>query len=233
MERILSFGAGLQTTALAVLIDRGELKVDGVVFADTGTEKPETYWYIENYIKPMLPVPLQIVRAKLGSIYDYCWNIQDLPSVRPRHRWCTDKFKIRPIKKLTGRNVNTLIGFSLDEASRRKNWPNESYPLIEMQMTASDCHSLILSHGLPVPLKSSCFICPFQPVVEWNWLKNHHYEIFQRALDLEAHYHERKPEMKDNYGLLRGTPLWRLKEGIQPEMFQVGEMSCWSGYCGH
>ena len=53
-KRILSFGGGLQTTALAIMVAKGELEVDEVIFADTGAEKPETYWYMENYTKPML-----------------------------------------------------------------------------------------------------------------------------------------------------------------------------------
>ena len=54
MEKILACGAGLQTTALVILIAERKLEVDAVVFADTGGEKPETYFYLDNYIKPLL-----------------------------------------------------------------------------------------------------------------------------------------------------------------------------------
>ncbi|MGI0079676.1 MAG: phosphoadenosine phosphosulfate reductase family protein, partial [Nitrososphaerales archaeon] len=43
----LSFGAGVQTTAL-LLTD----EFDEIIFADTGAEMPETYDYIEKYVKP-------------------------------------------------------------------------------------------------------------------------------------------------------------------------------------
>jgi len=254
MKRILSFGGGLQTTALAIMVAKGELEVDEVVFADTGAEKPETYWYIENYIWSTHPETLKnkpifneigilftIVRKErssyyLPNLYDHCFNRADIPGIPVRE--CTVKYKARPIKKLTTANVSMLIGFSVDEAHRakRKNevrWKECRYPLIERQITASDCRSIIVSFGLPIPIKSSCYICPFQKVIEWNWLKNNHPDLFQKALDLEAHYHQRKPEFKDTFGLLGGTPLWKMKKGIQPEMFQLQERSCWSGHCGH
>jgi len=241
MKRILSFGGGLQTTALAILVAQGKLQVDEVVFADTGCEKPETYWYMENYIKPLFEevrIPFTIVKSEVkkevGGLYQYYWQRRDIPSIIRRE--CTDHFKIRPMNKYNGKDdICLIIGFSLDEAHRAEHnrHKNPEFPLIEKQLDAKACRCLISDYGLPVPLKSSCYICQFQPVIEWNWLKNNHPELFQKALDLENRYHERKPEMRDNSGLLRGTPLWRMREGLQPEMFQSGEYSCWSGHCGH
>ena len=110
---------------------------------------------------------------------------------------------------------------------------HKHFPLIEMGMFSNDSINYIARYGFPVPLKSACWFCIFQHVSEWNWLKNHHPDLFQKALDLEARYHERKPNMKKQYGLLSGTPLWRLKEGLQPEMMIPGLRSCDSGYCSH
>ena len=56
--------------------------------------------------------------------------------------------------------------------------------------------------------------------------------MFDKALDLEKHYHERRPDMID-FGLVRGMPLRRLKNGVQPEMFADIGYACWSGHCGH
>ncbi len=38
MKRILSFGGGLQTTAMAVMVAKGELQIDKAIFSDTGGE---------------------------------------------------------------------------------------------------------------------------------------------------------------------------------------------------
>lgn len=141
------------------------------------------------------------------------------------------------MKKRFPKDVHMLIGFSIDEAHRaerkRTLWTSESYPLIEMGLTATDCVRIIQEHGLVVPLKSSCYFCPFQPFIEWNWLKNNHPELFKKALLLEENYYLRKPEKRNEFGLLRGTPLWKVKNGLQPEMLIPGEQSCWSGHCGH
>ncbi len=233
MDRILSFGGGLQTTALAIMIAKGELEVDALVFADTGVEKPETYWYIENYIKPMLKVPFITVNSHLGDLYTHCWDDKIIPSVI--HRWCTDKFKVRPIEKYLKRKGIIYVGFSSDEVNRAEK-PSRmirQFPLIERGISAKDCARIISDYGWPVPLRSSCYICVFVPYLEWNWLKNNHPDLFEKALALEQRHYERYPHLRNSYGLLRGTPLWRMKEGLQPEMLIGGERSCWSGYCSH
>jgi 3'-phosphoadenosine 5'-phosphosulfate sulfotransferase (PAPS reductase)/FAD synthetase len=241
MDRILSFGAGVQTTALAIMLYERKFQVDAVVFADTGAEKPETYNYLKSYTEPLLSavnIPFITVKTTIpsekGNLYDFLWSRKDLPSIRQRR--CTDHFKIRPIRKLIGKNCIQLIGFSADEinrAEKAKDKEHKCFPLIDMGMKSNDSRDLISQFGWPVPLKSSCYFCIYQPFVEWNWLKNNHPDLFQKALDLEANYHSRTPQMRNSFGLLRGTPLWRVKDGLQPEMLVPGEMSCWEGYCSH
>ena len=61
----LSYGAGMQTFALLVMAEKGEIQIDEVVFADTGMEHPETYDHIERVAKPLcerIGVPFTIVR---------------------------------------------------------------------------------------------------------------------------------------------------------------------------
>lgn len=237
MKRILSFGGGLQTTAMAIMVAKGELEIDMAIFSDTGVEKPETYWYIKNYIKPMFKVPFITVHSHLGDLYTHCWDKKIIPSVI--HRWCTDKFKVRPIEKyLKQESIKDsiiYIGFSSDE-SNRANKPSRmtrQFPLIERGISAIDCVGIISDYGLPVPLRSSCYFCVFAPYTEWNWLKNNYPDLLEKALTLEQRHYERYPHLRNSYGLLRGTPLWKIKNGLQPEMLIPGEYSCWSGHCGH
>ncbi|KKM93235.1 hypothetical protein LCGC14_1210420 [marine sediment metagenome] len=232
MKRILSFGGGLQTTAMAVLIKQGRLNIDEAVFADTGCEKPETYWYIENYIKPL--IDLTILPSENGGLKAYCEKYRIFPSVVDK--WCTRIFKVERLNKYCGDAIQ-LIGFSSDEIRRSENPKLEGkvFPLIEMGISSADCVRIIQNYGLPVPLKSSCYFCCSQRMTEWNWLKIQHPDLFKDALRLENLLYERKPEYKERTGLLMGKPLWKHAEGIQYEipMLSEEEYSCWSGHCGH
>lgn len=146
--RVLSLGAGVQSTTLAFMIEKGEVEpVDCAIFADTQAEPPEVYEWLE-YIKSNVSYPIHIVTAgnleedavkmrvnkKTGEIY---WRNM-LPTfmlkkgiggagIFPRH--CTTDYKIVPIKRkireLLGKDwrkgrVTQLIGISTDEASRMK-----------------------------------------------------------------------------------------------------------------
>jgi len=238
MKRILSFGGGVQTTALAILIAEKELNVDAVVFADTKGEKPETYDYMNNITIPLLEkagIPFHWLTNQSkydgGSLYDYSWNHQFLPAMPTRQ--CSDHFKARVINRAFPK-TQKLIGFSNDEIKRSENPVHKGagFPLLDKNMSGMDCLRLISNYGYPTPTKSSCFFCPFQRPYEWNWMKQKHPELFQKALDLEARMYEKHPRKRHLYGLFGGKPLWKFAEGIQ-QSFDITENSCWSGHCGH
>jgi len=230
LKRILSFGGGLQTTALAIMVAKGEIEVDEVVFADTGAEKPETYWYMENYIKPIIDIT--ILPVENGGLKAYCEKYRIVPSVV--NRWCTRIFKVERLDKYVNRQ-GMMIGFSTDEIQRSLNpiFEGDTFPLIEMGVSSADCSRLISDYGYPVPIKSSCYFCPYQRWPEWNWLKRKHQDLFEDAIRLEALLYERKPEYRHRTGLFGGKPLWKLANGEQYEFGFPEEYSCWSGHCGH
>ena len=66
-SRFLSYGAGMQTFALLVMAEQGDIQIDEVVFADTGGEHPETYAHIEKVAKPIcdrMGIPFITVRMR-------------------------------------------------------------------------------------------------------------------------------------------------------------------------
>jgi len=66
-KRFLSYGAGMQTFALLVMAEKGDLEIDEVIFADTGAEHPETYEHIEKVAKPIcerVGIPFVAVRMR-------------------------------------------------------------------------------------------------------------------------------------------------------------------------
>lgn len=59
--KILSLGAGVQSSALALMIEKGELPmVDAAIFADTMSEPKEVYkWF--DWLKTQVSYPIHIV----------------------------------------------------------------------------------------------------------------------------------------------------------------------------
>ena len=236
--RILSFGAGVQTTALAILAVQGKMPVDVVVFADTKGEKPETYWYMENYTIPLLQhegIRFEWLENQSKydgkSLYDFSIKHQFLPGMPSRQ--CSDHFKARVIHKKFPK-AQKMIGFNTDEIKRSENPIHKGsiFPLLELGYSGSDCVQIIQDYGWMIPTKSSCFFCPFQRPYEWNWLKTRHYDLFHKALELEQAMYDKHPEKRQQYGLFGGKPLWKFAEGIQ-QGFDLQENSCWTGACGH
>lgn len=60
--RILSLGAGVQSTTLALMSARGDLpRLDAAIFADTGWEPAAVYRHLD-WLEPLLPFP--VIRAR-------------------------------------------------------------------------------------------------------------------------------------------------------------------------
>ena len=107
--RYLSFGAGVNSTALYLLLE--DLGIDfEAVFVDTGTEWPETYDYLEyfqdegfsfTWLKPLV--------GGENNLYDYLLKYKIIPS-----RWrrlCTPKFKTDPFYKYIQYPSTVYIGY--------------------------------------------------------------------------------------------------------------------------
>jgi len=127
-----------------------------------------------------------------------------VPSIK--YRWSTRDWKLRPISRyLKSQNypepVICCIGISTDEIQRvnTKHYKGENYtkefPLVDKGLSRHDCLKIILDHGWPVPPKSGCWFCPFQPIPEWNWLYLHDREKYERAKILEQNAQVRHPHV--------------------------------------
>src|SRR5690606_19333493 len=146
--RVLSLGAGVQSTALALMVAHGEFEhtPDCAIFADTGWEPRDVYEHLDR-LEAELPFPLYRVSA--GNIRDEVLQaIQEGRRVAtmPFHvrnpqgkhamlrRQCTSEYKVKPITKkirellglkpgerAAGRvKVQLWMGISLDEIQRMR-----------------------------------------------------------------------------------------------------------------
>jgi 3'-phosphoadenosine 5'-phosphosulfate sulfotransferase (PAPS reductase)/FAD synthetase len=193
----LSYGGGLNSTALAVLIcERALPGFDPCrfLFADTGDEKDETYCYVDTYFKPYLKRhgrTLETVRDKetvLGR-----WERLSVTGSRIL-RVCTDHAKIKPIARLikgSGETDNVqLIGIDAGEPGRasvaRAGELPRRYPLIELGVDRKGCARIIKAAGLPLPVKSGCWHCPFMRRSEVIRLAIDRPDRFERIAELES-----------------------------------------------
>ena len=191
---ILSFGAGVNTVALMVMLIRDEAPLDGVVFADTGGETPDTYESVDfarTYLNQHgIPFTIVQARPRKTDLYGTALRRRVIPSVQ--WRWCTRDFKVNPIHRYyrrIGGHINQYVGIAYDEIHRMKDsrdkYITNLYPLIENQLTRQDCVDLIAEAGLPVPERSGCYFCPFNSTARWLNILESHPSLFDKAIELE------------------------------------------------
>jgi hypothetical protein len=131
-----------------------------------------------------------------SSLYDYSLAERFVP-VRIQ-RWCTDKFKIRPLYAYFERPCEVLIGIDSAEAHRARDSRDKAitnvFPLVERGIDRQGCIEIIEAHGLPVPPKSGCYFCPFQRRSQWVELNRSHPDLWCKAVALDAASQERQRE---------------------------------------
>lgn len=195
--RILSLGAGVQSTTVALMIARGDLPmVDCAIFSDTGWEPRAVYEHLE-WLKSVLPYPVHTVSAgniradaiaKTNSTGQRFASIPWFTLTRSGkkgmgRRQCTKEYKLRPLQKkavelMGGKRprggCEMLVGISFDEAWRSKpsrvQYIRNVFPLLDLQMTRQDCLRWMEERQYPRPPKSSCIGCPFHDDTQWRAL---------------------------------------------------------------
>jgi hypothetical protein len=199
--RVISLGAGVQSTTLLLLANHGELPggpVDYAIFADTGWEPPAVYEHLSR-LEQVSEIP--IIRVSKGNLRDdaldptrrfatmpvFVWN--EHSGEGQVRRQCTHEYKItainRKLRELLGvgprsripaGTVESLLGISLDEVARmkpsREQWVTIRWPLIDKRMTRHDCVLWLERQGYSIPPKSSCIGCPFHGNAYWREMRD-------------------------------------------------------------
>lgn len=187
----LSLGAGVQSTSLALMAERGDLprKPDVAFFSDTGDETEKLYRHLE-WLRGQLSFPVVQIKSELGLIGalrsgDDSARIPCFVGAGGlSSRQCTRNYKIRPIKQairdymgvgrrgyIRPKGVEIWIGISIDEIARVKPsgvaWLHNRHPLIEARMSRRDCIRWTAERQLPRAPKSSCRSCAFRGNESW------------------------------------------------------------------
>jgi hypothetical protein len=145
--RVLSLGAGVQSTTLLLMALEGALpKLDAAIFADTGWEPRRVYDHLERITEAAAGGGVPVLRVSKGSlrrdITDPGHRYASIPyfvrnpdgSEGMGRRQCTSEYKLTPIRRKVremlgapapdfrrvprGRVAEQWVGFSVDEIGR-------------------------------------------------------------------------------------------------------------------
>jgi hypothetical protein len=197
---VVSWGGGVNSTAMLIgMMERG-IRPNWILFADTGGEKPETYefrtrlgsWLFKAGFPPIATVYND---GMYGQLETECLEKHTLPSIAFGFKSCSDKYKRRPQEKAlrlyfpNGEQIRMAIGFDAGESRRATYTETQRYqywfPLIEWGWDREKCIEAIGRAGLPVPVKSACFFCPSSKKAEVLALAKEHPDLFARATAME------------------------------------------------
>ena len=211
----LSLGWGVQSFTIAAMAALGDMDCpDLVLHVDTTWEREATYAYAAA-MTPWLRdrgVHVTVVRDKKAHIPLLRSSRSDLTYTQiptftegngrraQMRRQCTAHWKIytqdmvirrwlREHGYPKGTVVHRLLGISLDEWQRARSSADSqfvlTYPLLERRMTRQDCAAYLQRHGLPIPPKSSCVMCPYHHNAAWVEMKREGGGDWQRACDYD------------------------------------------------
>ena len=146
--RVLSLGAGVQSSTLLLMSHRGLLpKLDLAIFADTGWESESTYVHLEWLKREVASSGMEVWIVSAGNIYEdlldaadgsrrfasipcFCMDNGKMGMLR---RQCTHEYKVTPIRQAVRQYlgiakgqraprdaVEQWIGISTDEGQRMR-----------------------------------------------------------------------------------------------------------------
>lgn len=210
--RVLSLGAGVQSSTLLLMAVHGELQIDRAIFADTQWEPRAVYDWLEELapIAERAGIPVDVVTAgnlredaigragaarRFASLPLHVRNLDGTGGMLRRQ--CTKEYKVRPVQRrlrelgASSRTpVELVIGISRDEAQRQKpsrvKYAEHVYPLVDEKITREDAVGWLASKGYPEPPKSACIGCPFMDNGRWRDLRDNRPAEWDDAVEFDA-----------------------------------------------
>ena len=138
---IVSFGGGTNSTAMLIGLRNEGIKVDVILFADPGSEMPETYahvkqideWLVKNNMPTITVVRRMWKHDGEKTLYQECVENSILPSIayggfktcsinykiKPQEKWCNNNDQCKEVWA-NGEKVNRYIGYDYGEPQRRE-----------------------------------------------------------------------------------------------------------------
>jgi len=186
MRSVISYGGGVQSTALVVLALSEQWRVDEIVHVDlVDAESPATREYVRYFCDWLQREHGRDITVIERNMYR---DMLDNPGFTPvpwhgkRERFmlsrqCTRQYKVQPLTRYLydrypGERIALMLGISVDEYHRMRDSSaariEHVYPLVDRRLTRWQCRDIIERAGLAVPWKSSCWFCPYRGLVgQW------------------------------------------------------------------
>jgi len=187
MNNIISLSGGKDSTAMLLMMLERKIKVDHIVFFDTGWEFPGMMKHIKKLEKY---IDREIIRLKPKRDFKELFTKWGFSSFQ--NRWCTAE-KRGAVNKFCNQHkpFTQWIGFSFDESKRIKKTIGYCYPLVDWKITEEDaleyCHKKGFNwNGLYEKYKRvSCWNCPLQSLSDLKALWKYFPEYWQKLRKMQ------------------------------------------------
>jgi len=180
MRTVISYGGGVQSTALVILALQRGWRIDEIVHVDLlDAESPATREYVayfQGWLREAHQREIAVIERDLygdmlrdPTFTPAPWRAADGSFMLRRQ--CTRQYKVEPVQRyLRSRfpreRVRLMLGISVDEWHRMRESSSprieHAYPLVDERITRNDCRAIIERAGLTQPPKSSCWFCPYR-----------------------------------------------------------------------
>jgi len=248
---VVAYGMGVDSTAMLVGMHARGIRPDLILFADTGSEKPETYAYLPVInawlrsvgfpeVEVVRYVPQRFKNGAYATLHDNCLVNETLPSITFGRKSCSLKWKRAPqdarVRRwepakaawAAGLKVTKAIGYDNGPIDSKRAWKvtddaeyHYIYPLRDWGWNREECERQIAAAGLPVPMKSACFMCASSKPAEIDWLVENHPELAAVIVDMEKRF---APHSRGVEGLWR-----REVKGTRGGIAKPGSMTAYIG----
>jgi len=235
---VISYGGGIQSTALVVLAMCERWPVDEIVHVDlVDAESPATREYVARFREWLRREYGRDITVIERNMYR---DMLDNPAFTPvpwrgrrerfmLRRQCTRQYKVVPLTRYlydrySAGRIGLMLGISVDEYHRMRDSSaariEHVYPLVDRRLTRWQCRDIIERAGLVVPSKSSCWFCPYRSSASQWALVQRYPDLAGMARVLEDRINaERRGRGKDEIVVLR-------TDGVEEQ----GDF-CEAGFC--
>ena len=203
---VVSLSGGKDSTAMLLRMLEEGMRVDIILFCDTGLEFPAMYEHLDKLERD---IGRPITRIRSFHTFEYYLTQKEILVKHkknagqrnyrgygwsgPLNRWCTKELKTIPREKFLRQlqehyDIIEYVGLAADEGYRfeRENnqKPNCRHPLVDWGMTEADCLQYCYDRGYTWGglykqfSRVSCWCCPLQPLAELRILYKSYPELW-------------------------------------------------------